>query len=419
VSFSLATRTLDNGVQVTASRDELSPGAAVNLWYGVGSADETPGASGFAHLFEHLMFAGSAHVRGDHTEILEALGGVSNATTSHDRTNYFETVPPGALPLALWLEADRLASLRVSSTALRTQRAVVHEEKRQRYDNQPYGDQLELLLGLAFPESHPYSVPTIGVMSDLDGASLDDVRAFHAAWYRPDNLRLVVVSPLPDDEVFRLVERYLGDVPAASSDAPLPARPTPLPALTGVPRLNVQRPVPRAVLHLLWRTPPAAHPDRPAVAAALDILASGQACRLHNDLVRDKGVAEGVGAGDFGFTRGTSLSTLSVQPQEGVELRALEDSIVDHLARLAAGGPTEAEISRVRAQVEREWFGGLADIGERADAINEDWANWGAPEHLNQHLDAWLAVTAEDVARAAATWLDPAARAVLEYEGVQ
>jgi len=419
MSFALATRILDNGVQVTASRDELSPGAAVNLWYRVGSADETPGASGFAHLFEHLMFAGSAHVHGDHTEILEALGGVSNATTSHDRTNYFETVPPGVLPLALWLEADRLASLRVSSTALRTQRAVVHEEKRQRYDNQPYGDQLELLLGLAFPRSHPYATPTIGIMSDLDAASLDDVQSFHAAWYRPDNLHVVVVSPQTDDEVFHLVEKYLGDVSASDGAAPEPARPEPLPALTGVPRLAVQRPVPRSVLHLMWRTPPATHDDRPAVAVALDILATGQACRLHHDLVRDASLAEGVGAGDFGFTRGTSLSTLTIQPQADVGLAQLEESAIDHLTQLTANGPTDAEMSRVRAQLEREWFGGLADAGERADAINEDWANWGDPAHLNEHLDAWLAVTPEDVARAAATWLNPDARAVLEYEGVQ
>ena len=419
MSFPLATRTLDNGVHVTVSRDEFSPGSALNLWYRVGSADETPGASGFAHLFEHLMFVGSAHVRGDHTEILEALGGVSNATTTADRTNYFETVPPGALPLALWLEADRLSSLRVSRTALRTQRAVVFEEKRQRYDNQPYGDQLELILGLAFPRSHPYSIPTIGIMSDLDAASLGDVQAFHSAWYRPDNLHVVVVSPQPDDEVFRLVEKYLGDVPAAAGAPPQPARPDPLPALAGVPRLAVERPVPRSVLHLLWRTPPVTHPDRPAVAVALDILGAGQACRLHHDLVRDAGLAEAVGAGDFGFTRGTSLSTLTVQPQAGVELAQLEDAVIDHLTQLATNGPTDAEISRTRAQMEREWFGGLADAGERADAINEDWANWGDPEHLNQHLDAWMSVTAADVSSAASTWLNPGARAVLEYEGVR
>ncbi|MCL2652514.1 MAG: insulinase family protein [Propionibacteriaceae bacterium] len=416
MSFAMATRTLDNGVQVTVSRDEFSPGSALNLWYRVGSADETPGSSGFAHLFEHLMFAGSAHVRGDHTEILEALGGVSNATTNHDRTNYFETVPPGALPLALWLEADRLASLRVSGTALRTQRAVVFEEKRQRYDNQPYGDQLELLLGLAFPDSHPYATPTIGIMSELDAASLDDVRAFHSTWYRPDNLHVAVVSPQSDDEVFHLVNKYLGDVPAASGPPPKRAHLDPLPSFSNVPRLTVRRPVPRSVLHLLWRTPPVAHPDRPAVAVALDIFGAGQACRLHHDLVRDAGMAEAVGAGDFGFTRGTSLSTLTVQPQDGVELPRLEATIVDHLTRLANHGPTDAEISRVRAQMEREWFGGLADAGERADAINEDWSNWGDPDHLNQHLDEWLAVTAEDVARVAATWLGPDARAVLEYE---
>jgi len=415
VTIALASRTLDNGVRVTASRDTRSPGAAVNLWFRVGSADEAPGARGFAHLFEHLMFAGSAHVRGDHTEILEALGGLSNASTTADRTNYFETVPPGALPLALWLEADRLASLRVSRPALATQRAVVHEEKRQRYDNQPYGDQLELLLDLVFPAGHPYATPTIGSMSDLDAASLDDVRAFHTTWYRPDNLSLVIVSPLEDDEVFTLADKYLGAVPPASGAPPEPARLTALPALTGVPRLGVTRPVPRSVLHLLWRTPPAGHPDRPAVAMALDVLASGQACRLHRDMVRESGLAEAVGAMDFGFTRGTSLSGISVQPQAGVELARLEDAMLDHLSKLAAEGPTSEELRRVQAQIERDWFAELAGVGDRADAINEAAVVWDDPGHINQHLDEWAAVTAADIARAATRWLSPDARAVLEY----
>ena len=415
MNIALASRTLGNGVRVTASHDALSPGTAVNLWFSVGSADEAPGASGFAHLFEHLMFAGSAHVRGDHTEILEALGGLSNASTTADRTNYYEIVPSGALPLALWLEADRLAALRVSRQALDTQRAVVHEEKRQRYDNQPYGDQLELLLGLAFPSGHPYATPTIGSMGDLDAASLDDVRAFHAAWYRPDNLSLVVVSPLADDEVFALADKYLGAVPPSSGAPPEPVSPAALPPLAGVPRRQVTRPVPRSVVHLLWRTPPINHPDRPAVAMALDVLASGQACRLHRDLVRDAGLAEAVGALDFGFARGTSLAGLSAQPQAGVELARLEDAMVDHLAKLAADGPTPEELHRTQAQTERDWFAELASAGDRADAINESAVIWGDPSRINQRLGEWAAVTAEDVARAAATWLQPQARAVLEY----
>jgi len=394
----------------------MTPGAAVNLWYGVGSADDPPGASGFAHLFEHLMFAGSAHVGdGQHTLMLEALGGLSNATTSSDRTNYFETVPTGALDLALWLEADRLASLRVSRTALNTQRAVVHEEKRQRYDNQPYGDQLALMLGLAFPSDHPYAVPTIGSMSDLDAASLDDVRAFHARWYRPDNASLVVVSPLDVDEVFKLADRYLGAVPAVDAPPPSPAAPPHLPPITGVPRLRVVRPVPRSVLHLMWRTPPLTHPDRAAVAMVFDILASGQACRMHRDLVRDRGVAQSVGASDFSFARGTSLGLLTAPPATEGDLAPLEQAIVEHLDALAATGPTQAELQRAQAQLERDWFAELSSAGDRADAINEAAVTWGDPDCVNQHLDRWLCVTADDVQRAAGTWLNTDNRAVFEY----
>ena len=411
----IATRTLDNGLRVTASRDQHSPGIAVNLWYGVGSADDPPGSAGFAHLFEHLMFAGSAHVRdGQHSVILEALGGISNATTTPDRTNYFETVPQGALDLALWLEADRLASLRVSASSLKTQRAVVGEEKRQRYDNQPYGDQLELLLALGFPPGHPYATPTIGLMSDLDAASLDDVLAFHAAWYRPDNASLVVVSPLPDDDVFTAADKFFAGIDASGA-SPIRTPPPPLKPITGVPRNRVTRPVPRSVLHLIWRTPTITHPDRPATGMALDILAAGQACRLHRDLVRTKGIAQGIAATDFAMAAGSSLGGLSASPVAGADLAPLEQAMIEHLQTLAADGPTPEELRLVRAQIEREWFSELSGLADRADAINESAVIWGDPAHVNDQFDRYLAVTTDDVAKAAATWLSPENRAVLEY----
>ena len=411
----IATRTLDNGLRVTASHDPHAPGIAVNLWYGVGSADDPPGSAGFAHLFEHLMFAGSAHVRdGQHSVILEALGGISNATTTPDRTNYYETVPLGALDLALWLEADRLASLRVSAKTLKTQRAVVGEEKRQRYDNQPYGDQLELLLRLGFPPGHPYATPTIGLMSDLAAASLDDVLAFHAAWYRPDNASLVVVSPLPDDDVFTAADKFFGDI-ASPGARPLPTPPPALPPITGLPRDRVTRPVPRSVLHLLWRTPPIAHPDRPATSMALDILASGQACRLHRDLVRTTGIAQAVAATDFALASGNSLGGLSASPVAGADVAPIEQAMIAHLQSLASDGPTPAELHLVRAQIEREWFSELSGLADRADAINESAVFWGTPAHVNDQFDRYLAVTPDDIAKAAATWLNPDNRAVLEY----
>ena len=409
------TRQLDNGLRVTASYDPLVPGAAVNLWYAVGSADDPAGAAGFAHLFEHLMFAGSTHVpNGQYSAMLEALGGVSNATTNADRTNYFETVPLGALELALWMEADRLTSLSVSKRSLATQRAVVHEEKRQRYDNQPYGDQLELILELVFPPGHPYAKPTIGVMSELDAASLAGVRAFHAAWYRPENASLVVVSPYKDSEVFQLAGKYFG---GAVADGPPPERllPSALPALTGVPRRTVTRPVPRSALHLLWRAPAQTHPDRPAVGLALDVLAFGQACRLHRSLVRERGIAQAVMATDMGRARGTSLCGLGAIPTANTDLAVLEEAIIDHISELAAHGPTLAETRLAQAQIERDWYAALAGLASRAEAINEAVMVWGDAASVNHQLDRWLAVTPEDVAEATAHWLAPNNRAVLEY----
>ncbi|MGI5951992.1 MAG: M16 family metallopeptidase, partial [Brooklawnia sp.] len=188
---------LDNGLRVLVNPDPQAPGVAVNLWYRVGSADEPEGATGFAHLFEHLMFAGSANVAsGEHLATVQAVGGSANATTSFDRTNYFETLGPEALELALWLEADRMASLNVDQVNLDTQREVVKEEKRQRYDNVPYGDMLELLLQLNFPAGHPYDHPAIGSMADLDAATLADVQQFYQRWYQPSGAVLTLSGPI-------------------------------------------------------------------------------------------------------------------------------------------------------------------------------------------------------------------------------
>jgi len=410
--INLSSHRLDNGLQVTVSSEPEAPGAAVNLWYDVGSADDP--VAGFAHLFEHLMFAGSANVAdGQHIVILEALGGLANATTNPDRTNYFQTVPTGALELALWLEADRLTSLDVSQTALDTQRAVVMEEKAQRYDNQPYGDQAELMLALVFPDGHPYATPTIGSIEALSAASLADVRSFHQTWYQPTNASLAIVSPQPEDEVLALVDRYFGALP---SDQPanhiaMPA----LPPLTGLVQTKVSRSVPRSVIHLLWRTPPVGHCDQAAVGFVFSILGGGQACRLHRHLVRQRRLAQSITASDFGFARGNSIGGISAQPEAEIDCPALEAAIIEELAELAINGPTDDEMRRVRAQIERDWYASLASIGDRADAINDAVINYGDAAEINRHLDRWLAVSAEDVVRAAAQWLGPENRASLEY----
>lgn len=200
-------------MHVVINHDPTAPGEALNIWYRVGSADEQPGATGFAHLFEHLMFTGSAQVAAsEHLSLLESIGGSANATTSFDRTNYFETVPPGALDLALWLEGDRLGSLTISDESFATQREVVKEEKRQRYDNVPYGDLQDLMIELNFPQDHPYGHLPIGSMADLDAATPDQARAFFARFYRPNNAFLTLSGPVDPQQALASVRRYLGDL---------------------------------------------------------------------------------------------------------------------------------------------------------------------------------------------------------------
>ena len=212
-SSPLEVTTLHNGLRVAVAPSD-SPGVALNLWYDVGSVDESPTRTGFAHLFEHLMFQGSANVApGEHMALIEAMGGTVNATTSSERTNYFETVPPGGLELALRLEADRLASLAITDENFEAQREVVKEEKRERYDNQPYGDLLQLIIEQHFPPEHPYGHLTIGSMQHLDEASIDEVSAFFDAWYRPSNAKLVLTGPVSPDDGFKLAQKYFGDLP--------------------------------------------------------------------------------------------------------------------------------------------------------------------------------------------------------------
>jgi predicted Zn-dependent peptidase len=415
VRYPTISHRLANGLQVLASPDPNAPAVAVNLWYRVGSGDDPAGSSGFAHLFEHLMFAGSEHVANtEHLSQIEAIGGTANATTSFDRTNYFETVPVNGTELALWLEADRMASLAVTQENLDTQREVVKEEKRQRYDNVPYGDLLELVLALNFPPGHPYHVPTIGSEADLNAAQLSAVTAFHDRYYKPDQASLVVCGPLEAEQIFEWAEKYFGDIPSGNPIVNAPD--VELPPHTGIPRQVVHRPAPAPILQLCWRSPAEGQEHELALSVGLSVLGSGQSSRLHLKLVRELEAADSVGAADFGLSRGTSLASISARPRPGHSLDELETLIDDEISRLIKDGPTEAELARVNANLEREWFQHLSTVDERADAINEFAVLLGDPEQVNTRLAKLHAVTADDVKTALELWLDPEFRAVLDYE---
>ncbi|MFT4217646.1 MAG: pitrilysin family protein [Micropruina sp.] len=414
VRFPLHLTVLGNGMRVVVSPDPAVPVVAVNLWFDVGSRDEQPGRTGLAHLFEHLMFEGSAHVAaGEHLAIVQSVGGSANATTWFDRTNYFETVPTHAFDLALWLEADRLSSLRLGQDTLDNQRAVVLEEKRQRYDNIPYGDVLIHLVGLTFPDGHPYAHPTIGSMDDLAAASLDDVRAFFATHYAPDNAVLTIVGDVTPDQAAARADHYLGAVPPAAR-SPRPATP-PLPPLEGLPRADVSADVPTDAAYATWRLPARDTREFTALELALAVLGDGQTSRLHRRLVRTDTIAEGAGASTLGLIGGTSIGFAQARGLAGVPAEQLEDAIVDEVARLVDEGPLEAEVDRAKAQFERAWLDQLGSFDSRADLIGCYATLYGDPDLVNRHLDEVRGIGLDEVAAAAGRWLRPEQRAMLSY----
>ncbi len=292
LAYPIVQRTLANGLRVVVSPDHQTPTVAVNLWYDVGSRDEEPGRTGFAHLFEHLMFQGSTHVpSGQHIGLLQAAGASVNATTWFDRTNYFETLPTGGLDLALWLEADRLGGLLDTMTqeSLDNQREVVKEEKRQRYDNVPYGDVMERLIALTFPADHPYGHTTIGSMDDLDAATLEDVQTFFRTYYMPSNAVLSLVGDVEPDDAIARANTYFGGLHSVGK--PPKRLADPLPPLTGTERAETSADVPAEAVYLSWRLPARGTPAFDAVDLAFSILGHGQTSRLHKSLVRGSEIA--------------------------------------------------------------------------------------------------------------------------------
>ncbi|WP_188834975.1 M16 family metallopeptidase [Flexivirga endophytica] len=415
--YPIATRRLDNGLRVVVSTDHSVPTVAVNLWVGVGSRHERPGRTGLAHLFEHLMFQGSQNVaEGEHFAALLAQGAQMNATTWVDRTNYFELVPTGALELALWLEADRHGRLLPALTQdnLDNQRDVVKEEKRQRYDNMPYGTAYAELTSLVFPEGHPYHHTTIGSMDDLDAASLTDVRDFYTRHYRPDNTVLTLVGDVDPDDGFALVAKYFDELTSADvpADRPLAEQ---LPPLTEPGRIEKFDHVPSDRLYLGFRLPHGGSDDFIATEIAFDLLAGLATSRLYRRLVRGDQLVTHVSRNTGARVDGTSMGALILDVAEGVAVEQVEQGVGEQLRRLATEPPTETEMAAAFADVERWWLQSLAQPDERADVIGGHTLLYDDPDHLNTYLDRVQAVTAADVAASAAAWAQPESAAVVIY----
>jgi predicted Zn-dependent peptidase len=414
--FEFSDERLDNGLRLILSPDHTAPVVAVNLWYNVGSRHEPAGRTGFAHLFEHLMFEGSRNVKkGEHFALVEAAGGTLNATTWVDRTNYFDTAPSNHLELLLWLEADRMGGLLdgVSQETLDNQRDVVKNERRQRFDNAPYGTWDEKMHWLAFPEGHPYHHPTIGSMADLDAASLDDVRAFFRRYYAPNNAVLTIVGDIDPDQARAWVERYFGAIPGNDD---IPAAPDgALPPYIG---REVREVVPDNVqlekLFVGYRAPAYGTPEFDALLTALVVAGMGRGSRLHRGLVVDQQLAKEAEASPWPFVGGAALAVATVTARQGVPVADVETAYHEVMAGLAEG-VSEEELARARGVIERYELLQVQAVSDRADAFSEYATLFDDPGLVNTKLDALLAIEAADIEKAAADVFTPTNRVVLTY----
>jgi predicted Zn-dependent peptidase len=408
---------LPNGLRIVLSPDDRAPIVAVNLWYDVGSKHEKPGRTGFAHLFEHMMFQGSEHVaKGEHFALVQAAGGTLNASTWLDRTNYFETLPSHELELGLWLESDRLASLLPAMTQekLDNQREVVKNERRWSVDNQPYGTWDERIQELLYPETHPYHHSTIGSMDDLDAASLEDVGDFFATYYTPNNAVLTVAGDFEPAAALAMIERHFGPIPANPT---LPSPPDmSVPALLGEPRretVSDMCSLPR--VYLAHRMPVFGTDAFEALLVAADLLGTGRASRMYRVLVRERQLAQDVSVFPFPVVGGASMFTLWATARPGVEPSDLEAALVTEMDRLAADGPSEAELERVRNLHAAAVESSLERIAERADRLSMYTCLFDDPERINTEVSRYLAVGPDRIRRAMAETLRPDNRLSLTY----
>ena len=408
---------LANGLFATLSEDHTAPIVAVNLWYHVGSANERPGRTGFAHLFEHMLFQGSAHVgANEHFELIQRAGGTLNGSTWLDRTNYFETVPSNQLALALWLEADRMGELLPAMTQqkLDTQRDVVKNERRWSVDNQPYGTWWERLPALAYPPEHPFHHSLIGSMEDLTAASLEDVEAFFATYYTPDNAVLSIAGDFDPAEARSLVERYFAPIPRGNGRPALP--PMSLPPTFGGPRREV---VPDSVmvprLFLAFRSPVFGSDEYYAASVLGAALGMGKGSRLHRALVRERQVASEVTAFTFDLSKGADLLVADLTARPEVSADGLDCEVAREIDAVQQYGVTEAEVERAVALIETSFVTSLQSAGERADKLSMFATYFGDPSLVNEQVDRYRAVTAERVNAFARERLGSENRAGLLY----
>jgi zinc protease len=399
--------TLPNGLNVILHRDTSVPVVAVNVWYHVGSANERVGRTGFAHLFEHVMFEGSMHVpEGDFDNWLEAAGANNNGSTNTDRTNYYIDLPANALELALFLESDRMGFLLDDKAPGKVdgQRDVVKNEKRQSVDNQPYGQAFVELSSLLYPPGHPYSWPVIGSMEDLTAASFEDVARFFRTYYVPNNASLVIAGDIDIAQTRKLVEKWFDDVPRGK---PVPPLAPPTVVLDGVKRKTITDRVQLPRLYLAWHTPGLLKPGDATMDIIANLLSSGKNSRLYKRLVYDLQIAQDVTAFQQSQALGSNFLIMATA-RPGQSLDKLQAVIDEELDKLRKELPAEREMTRALNQTEASFYRNMERVGGfggKADQLNAYFKSAGTPDYFDKDLARYRAVTAAEVQAAVERYL--------------
>jgi zinc protease len=407
MNLTFTKQTLANGLDVIVHEDRRMPLVAVSVWYHVGSKNERPGRTGLAHLFEHLMFKGSAHQPRTFFEPLQEAGGSLNGSTSTDRTNYWELVPAGAERLALWMEADRMGWLlpALTEASFQTERDVVLNERRQNYENRPYGMAPLAIMSAIFPPDHSYHWPTIGYGDDLRATSLDDARSFFSRYYHPGNASLVIAGDVASDDAFALADELFGGIAAGP----------PVPAVTSPPvhaeprRIFFEDRVELPRLYLAWPSPALFAPDDAELDLVADLLANGRTSRLYRRLIHEQRIATELAASQSSREL-VSVFQIVATAAPGHTLEEVHAVIQDELGRVISGGVEPDELDRGRAQAEAAFIyrlQSLGGFGGKSDQLNAYNVYRRRPDYFDADLQRYLSATTAGLQTAAGRWLDP------------
>ncbi len=402
--------TLPNGLRVILSEDHSTPIVHVSVWYHVGSKNEREGRTGFAHLFEHMMFKGSKNVEPEsHTSLISSVGGRSNAYTTEDTTVFWQTLPAQYLPLALWLEADRMATLRVDDTAFRREREIVKEERRMRIENQPYGRLSEIIYGHAFT-THPYKHPTLGSMADLEAASIEDVREFHDTYYVPENATVTVVGDFESTQALQLVTQYLSRVPKAAR--PVPRDIPKEPPMTRESRAVVEEAWPLPAVVVAYHITYDGHPDSYPLHITSKILSDGQSARISRELIYNRRLClSAFASGNLIEDPNLFYAVCLVQPGQTVE--AAEKALIEEFEKLKREGVTVQEVQRAQNQFARDYILSRESNEDKAMHLAHATVIHNDITTADGEFDIFMKTTNADVQRVARTYFNESNRMVL------